>query len=602
MFKIRYKMKKQIFLVLFLFLALSTVVSAQNQMKLLAVQEGNTTVGSTADLYLESQNGSGRVFLDTYPVTKADTQISTRFAKEIACNYFDIECNHQDYIYTIRAQSNIIGGPSAGAATAALTTANVLDLPVDQSVTVTGTINSGGLIGPVGGLKEKINAASRSTQIDTVLIPFGTKESNRNTIQENKNNQTSNNESINLIDYGEENGVNVKEVKNLNQVVKHLTGEKLLTNNNTITASSEYQDIMKTVGEDLCKRTERLKSELNTEEVNQTFLDNIQNRTNDAEKALNNKRYYSASSYCFGANIDLHEKIYEQRNLSEEEIKNIKSSVQEKIDNLTNNVKSKDIETINDLQAYTVVIERINEAQQFLDRLEKNGSNTNRLIAFSKERLTSAEMWIRFFKMEGKNYELNDDILEQSCNQKVREAQERLQYVKLYLPTVTDISREVKRSEKYRNQGKYELCLIKASQAKGQANSILSSIGVKEKYLEELVDSKINAVETVISRNIEERAFPILGFSYYEYTKELREDQPRSALLYSEYALELSNLNIYFDESKKDDTSVSKTKERTNLDKTIKVIKNTDKENTIYLLVGILIGLILTSAIFKMNN
>ena len=40
--------------------------------------------------------------------------------------------------------------------------------------------------------------------------------------------------------------------------------------------------------------------------------------------------------------------------------------------------------------------------------------------------------------------------------------------------------------------------------------------------------------------------FPIAGFSYYEYANSLKNDVPASALLYSGYALELSNMNAYF--------------------------------------------------------
>ena len=116
-------------------------------MTLLAAQELNSTlIGSTADLYLEVQPGRGRVFLETFPLTKVDTQISTRFAKEIACHYFDLSCSSLDFIYTIQSDSVIIGGPSAGAALAALTTAAVTGDNVNQSVAVTGTINSGASI------------------------------------------------------------------------------------------------------------------------------------------------------------------------------------------------------------------------------------------------------------------------------------------------------------------------------------------------------------------------------------------------------------------------------------------------------------------------
>ena len=67
---------------------------------ILAVSEDGVT-GSTADLYLELRDGSGRVFLDTKPLTKIDTQVSTRYARDIACDYYDLDCSKYDFIYTI---------------------------------------------------------------------------------------------------------------------------------------------------------------------------------------------------------------------------------------------------------------------------------------------------------------------------------------------------------------------------------------------------------------------------------------------------------------------------------------------------------------------
>ena len=90
--------------------------------------------GSTADLYLEIKNGRGRVFLDTYPLTKLDTQMSTRFAKEIACSKTDYNCDKYDFVYTIKSGSVIIGGPSAGAAITLLTIASIEGLEDRKSV------------------------------------------------------------------------------------------------------------------------------------------------------------------------------------------------------------------------------------------------------------------------------------------------------------------------------------------------------------------------------------------------------------------------------------------------------------------------------------
>ena len=54
----------------------------------------------------------------------------------------------------------------------------------------------------------------------------------------------------------------------------------------------------------------------------------------------------------------------------------------------------------------------------------------------------------------------------------------------------------------------------------------------------------------MIAQSQERNLFPIVGYSYYEYAKSLKENDPGIALLFSEYALELSNLDLYFDQGR----------------------------------------------------
>ena len=93
-----------------------------------------------------------------------------------------------------------------------------------------------------------------------------------------------------------------------------------------------------------------------------------------------------------------------------------------------------------------------------------------------------------------------------------------------------------------------QLCLIEASQAKAEANAILSSFGVVNEALDEYIAAKSNAVERMIAENSAEGIFPILGYSYYQYARSLQDDDKFTALLYLEYALEMSNLEMYFPE------------------------------------------------------
>ena len=128
--------------------------------------------------------------------------------------------------------------------------------------------------------------------------------------------------------------------------------------------------------------------------------------------------------------------------------------------------------------------------------------------------------------------------------QKIAEAQERYQYATLYLPEALlagtksklDNAKQIVLTEP-------ERCLITAIEAKAESSSVLSSLGVTEDGVSEYLESKLLAVERVISQ---QDGFPILGYSYYRLADSVKEDNPNTALLYVEYALELSNLDVYF--------------------------------------------------------
>ena len=302
---------KKSWLFLALLLVLATSVSAQTQkqytLKLLAVQESanGTLSGSGADLFLELKEGSGRVFLDTYPIPKMDTQISTRFAKEIACHQYNLPCHKYDFIYTIKAQSSIIGGPSAGAAIAALTTIAVLDLGYHNGDTaITGTINSGGIIGPVGGTKEKLEAAAQ-LDLKKVLIAKGTVIQLSDLQNDTDENTT---EYFNLTQYAAENlSIEVVEVSDLDEVIFHLTGEKLNHKEVQIEEDEEYTRIMNDLRDLLCSRVEKIETELYKEgvSINETVAKRVEEQKGKADNATLQKDYYSAASYCFTASISL---------------------------------------------------------------------------------------------------------------------------------------------------------------------------------------------------------------------------------------------------------------------------------------------------------
>ena len=562
-------MNYKILIWLLVLFSLSGLALAQEKysIKLLAVQEdGNGKfLGSDADLYLELKPGSGRVFLETTPLTKLDTQLSTRFAKEIACDHFKLDCGNYDFFYTINADSSIIGGPSAGAAISALTTIAVLDLPYHEEVTLTGTINSGGIIGPVGGVKEKIDAAAEAG-LKKVLIPKGTSPE----LIEPGSNSSVFNGFNNLFDYGKKvDNIEVVEVINLDEVIFHLTGLKINNQEIIVSENNRYTEIMGELQQRLCERTEKIESELRDEEVSLSaeIINEINERKEKVAKSSAQGNYYSAASFCFGNNIQLKTNYYKEKKASFAAVYSLFNNLDKKNNALEEEIGKERINTISDLQTLLIVKERINDVKQNIKEFQQNQEITAdemySLLAYAEERHYSAVSWTEFFKMEGKEVDLDEERLRNSCIQKISESREREQYANLFLGNfyVEGINKKIALAEEAKLAEDYGLCLMTAAQAKADSNAILSTIGLQNETITDYLDSKRKAVERVISENSAEGIFPIFGYSYYQYANSLEEQDKITALVYMEYALEMSALDIYFPEEEKNARNIAKLNE-----------------------------------------
>ncbi len=545
-------MKKNVMIVsfVFIFLILLSIgvysVKSENHLILLAVAEkedGNLS-GSSADLSLEIIQGKGRVFINSFPYSKLDTQISTRFAKEIACDFIqrnkqeliDVDCSNYDFIYTIQAGSPIIGGPSGGTAISILTISSLLDIELEKNVAITGTINSGGFIGVVSGIKFKIDAAHEAG-LKKVLIPYRTRYYKE--------------EDIDLKEYAKEKGIELFEVGDLSDAIYHFTGKKLIEYERNLEIDKEYVEIMKKLSDNLCKRSNDFIDnidEINEEDIE--FLKKIEGKLIKSEEAYENKKYYTSASYCFGSNIELNNFYLEKKGLSYEEAVEYSKNVEDKIFELEKEIDSKKIKTNSDLQTYMVVKERIIETKELLNEFNQNKEDYIHNLAFAEERYYSAVSWKEFFDSNIGEEKLFEDkkIIKRLCNEKIEEAKERTYYLALTFPIgLETIEKEINYSENYRYNEEYELCLFKALKAKAQANSILNALNIREEYLNDSLRIKLNIIKNNIIMENDNNIFPIMGYSYYEYSDELKYTDLASSLLYAEYALELSNFHVYLD-------------------------------------------------------
>ncbi len=153
---------KSLVRVIFVFLAACFIISAAgaSHTKVLGVKESDgRTEGISADLYVEVASGYGRIFVETMPLTEIDTQASARLAANVACDIVSNmedgpDCDGLDFFYVLRSDYTMVGGPSAGAAMAVATLAELLNKSLASNVMMTGTINPDGTVGAVGGRGE----------------------------------------------------------------------------------------------------------------------------------------------------------------------------------------------------------------------------------------------------------------------------------------------------------------------------------------------------------------------------------------------------------------------------------------------------------------
>ena len=579
-------MKKTIILMLALLLfLLPNVAAKQGHMRLLAVTEtSNGDVGGIADLYLEIKPGTGRVFLETFPLTKVDTQISTRFAKEIACDFLDADCSKYYFFYTITADSSIIGGPSAGSAIAVLTVSSIKDVPLNDKVAITGTINSGGVIGPVGGIGAKIGAAERAG-MEKVLIPIG---------EYFDTNQTVHNETANLSNDGTKFKIEIKEVATLDEALLEFTGKAFRKRKTNITISQNYADTMKELAIQLCSRSTKLRNKISnlTDNSTKSILDNAINLSARGKEYFESNKFYSSASFCFGSNVEFNYLILTELNLTDTEIVEKIYELRSEIESFDAEIEEEELKTVTDLESYMTVKERLIEANEFVDLVQESfdSNNTNlRNLAYAMERLNSAKSWAEFLNNKGKEFDFNNETIKNACMAKLSEVEERLQYVEIYLPqSLENTRKELEYAYKDRNEGNFELCLSKASKAKANVDTVLSVFGVRNEDVRRVVDKKLEIVESTLVEETEKGVFPIVGYSYFEYANSLKENDPFSALLYLEYALELSNLDIYF---KSPET------------RKVNLFENVDKNLLVVLVVGIVLGFVIGKiSCFKVKN
>lgn len=525
-----------------------TESTRSGELTLLTVSETGDGMerGGTATVHLDVVPGTGAIFIDSFPLTRLDTQASTRYANQVACDYLDIDCSKYDFRYTIRANTAVVGGPSAGGAITVLTAAVLDRRTLDEKIAMTGTINSGGVIGPISGVRAKIDGARRAG-ITTVLVPLLSGPENETVVNSTAPLASVPQPGIGPFERGPIAALSSKEVTviavgTLDEALALFTHREQSPALPEPVAPPEYANRMRDISAEICARNVLLRAEVERRDLTYDDPNNFTRRI----EATPLDAGYPRASLCFSQDIELNALIVKDMSLQER--RTLAREVRARIIEVENRTEQTKILTVGDLEVSAIVRERISEARETMKDVDVDEKNSSADIAYADERIRSAGSWSALFGMPGAPLRVDDDQLRRACLAKIAEADERLSYVRLYAPAAVE-SAEEELSLAYRSDSEPVLCILHAAKATAHANLIASAIAVDPSRVDALVMEKIDAGERVLASRQADGSFPILAYSYWRYADWLRDDAPYSALTFAEEALELSTLDMYFPEN-----------------------------------------------------
>jgi len=527
---------------LLLFLLIFPAFASPAKMPIIGVQEsGEIFIGLFAELSLELVNGSGRVFFNTMPLAETDTQASARLAVDVACQALEMDCSNKDFLYSINANSPMIGGPSAGSAMAILAMSELSGIKLKNDLAITGTINPDKSIGVVGGIVEKARVC-QDYGLKKILIPIGTK-------------YLFENESFTM---------EIIEVETINDAFSHFTGIAFIEPSN-ILEKSGFNSFMKIMSEELIENADQLFYEM-IEKLNDSYLNNsdfnsinelansTERQKSEMEGLYNSSNYYSASSYSVQVAINsLYTNYLIDYFLNSSDYEKLSNEFNETINSFEKNFEERlIIDNINDFEAISISIERFFEAKAlFNDSFEaflRNDSFSALYnLAFANVRLKTSESWfgLKDLLKGDLNYFFNQEDFRDLAYTRIENAKTLLNYAKSIQESYYTVSAQefIDTSLKAYHEGNIAYSLFESLKSISNSNLALSLSGVNEKNLNERINVLMNLASKNINLAESKNVTPILAYSYYEYGENFKDSEPFQAILFFEYSKQFSILS-----------------------------------------------------------
>ncbi|MEM1593878.1 MAG: S16 family serine protease [Archaeoglobaceae archaeon] len=485
-------------------------IETQKSIKAVAVTSGEEPEGVVINITVAIREGNGRVFVSTAPFTEIDMQGSAQLAALTACDLLGIDFTKFDFFYVIEADAPIVGGPSAGAVMTIATISALKNLEIDESVYMSGMIYPDGFIGPVGGLNYKLEAVAKNGG-KLFLIPSG---QSVITVEEKTirrvgiiNVVTTELRELNLVEYGKKLGVEVLEVKDVNEALRYYTGYEIVKPFVSVNLTL-YSDALKLLADKMRESIGELRG-YETKEARELI--------NKAEKSYSEGNYYTATSEFFQAKILMRYQMNKKTLVSAYQIENEIASVEKEISQLKDYLKKAPI-GVNSIQIIAGAQERVAEAENAL-KLAKNAKSSEDLLynlAYAKERCESAKVWLSLLPRIKGDYALNGEDLKKRAEFYINQANSIIVYassLRGYQDLITSAYESLEIAKKLYSESLYAGAVFEALNAITDA-----SISIEAKYGELRVEEKKKSAEIAIAE-VEQIGYPILPIAYFEFAE-----------------------------------------------------------------------------------
>ncbi|PUA32195.1 MAG: hypothetical protein B7O98_05870 [Zestosphaera tikiterensis] len=587
----------------------STCVLNVKELYLLAVSSsGGTYYGVPSELVVSLMPGSGDVYLSVEPLAELDMQASVKLAALISSYVSGIDYSNYSILVKIRSDAPIIGGPSAGGAITVALISLLTNMSLNKSVVMTGMILPDGLIGPVGGIPEKLEAA-KSVGAKVMIIPAG----QRMALSLRSGSY------VDMYELGKKEGIRVVEASTIYDALK-IFGYKVVrpqttTINETTTITEYFKAWVNSSRADYLNLSNYVSNEVSNNRqtlsrggvlnVVNNYVNKASEAVKTAEKEFDAGMYYAAASDYFGALVYLTTAKYiVDITLGKVKWDEILKTIKDEVNNATkyylNVVTSLNREYINivEVSLLAEIAGRVLEANDTLNSLPARQPTIDDVYsaAYTYWRAKSVYGWGNVYevlKREGVNKEgLSMEKLKEGIQLLLSYATSALTYLQsLTGSSSVNLNTLLDRAENFLGSGKaedlfYSLTLALKTATYASINTHLA-FETNTSFLAYRLES---AAEEFLRDALAAGFNPVVALSYYERGKVLRDVDSSTAAYYYDLAIMNSIWYVILSKSMLRKVSIEVSEQSTQTTVSSSTTINTVLSNYLALVAAIITG------------